>query len=332
MKKKYLFIITSIISAFVLIYVGVGTTYSKFTATSDTVLQAEVTAKLDYTVYFLAPPDWRNFKTGNVEVYAYMWGDGDIKNATYPGLQIYEDNSLGISGVYKCVIPADKPYKHIIFSNGALDSVPRDSDNEEMVYGKKTVDLNVTDNNATINNKIFVPEIYKGNGIRTMTYLFGVDCYKYLWNSSGVKEAEWPGTSITSNYISNRAYSTIVDNTTYQYVIFSKYVSSTNTLEYQTTNLYVPDKQDLTCIIRSRTLRGKNYAGNYEGVKTQSMWRRLFYFGSWYSINDWVNDEGNIRTSWQNVDYVKFNETKAMEENASSGDGVIEYNWKDVVR
>lgn len=315
MKRKYLFIITTIVSILVLVYVGIGLTYSKFTAKSDTVLSGNFKAKLDYTVYFQAPPGWINKNTNVMQVYAYMWNDEGTKNANYPGVLIDEYEVSGLSDIYKCNIPVDAGYTHISFSNGASDKVTYYDDNEEKVFGSRTIDLDLTNDSGTVNQKIFVPEIYDSStSVRSIAYLFEPECHLHLW---GNQSNGWPGES--QENVTGNAYKSIINKNDYLYMIYNE---GSGTGRYQSPNMNVPQKQDLTCIFR-KNMPAKDYYGNAKANTYHCMWRRLFYFGSWYSMDEWVNNTGGLRVNWENGDYVTFNNTK---------DDAIVYYSRDIVK
>ena len=289
MKKKYLFIITTIISVAILMYVGIGVTYSKFTATADTVLQAEVTAKLDYILYFQAPPDWLD-KNGN-GVYIYMYNsDGTVENATFPGdsMTLFDSEK----NIYKYNLSASKAQD--TDGNYILIKAIFSNNSNSRNTSRKTVNLSVTAND---NGKIFVPELYKNAGnnneIRMYSYAFNDGaCNCYYWGSAS--GPSWPGSSCGSA-ISDKGHTYKLDRSVYPNVIFNGTVTSgRSTATWKTDDLKVPLYQDLTC--------------KMNGYK-DSLWERFFYNGSWHSYSNWIDTE---YSTWYSGDYQTFNSTRNL--------------------
>lgn len=274
MNKKYLLLLFLLMVAILLLFIP--TTNSNFTTTANSSLSLEFCMEPTYVYYFQAPPDW-----GADTVYSYMWGTyngSTVENAAFPGI------------LMDCVDPDLKIYKYTLSSELAYQTYGEnvfknisfsDRQHADDANKKKTVDLKITDD---INGKIFVPELYNNpdntSEVRTVSYLYTTP-YIYLWGSNG-DNAAWPGVSISSNYVSLDAYYALINKSQYNNLIFSMNGS------YKTADLTVPNFQDLTCVFKA-----------YKS----SVWKRVFYFGSWHTYSSWIDTEYD---DWYSGDYQKF--------------------------
>ena len=147
---------------------------------------------------------------------------------------------------------------------------------------------------ASINGKIFVPELYKPTNkdqIRVISHPLN-SCYIYAWNHNYPGKIEefggWPGKYLGNkegdkNYASASTFWGVINKSNSIKVIFHSDVNND-----QTADLDVPNYQDLT----------------YR--KDLSKWKRTYYMGSWHKYSDWIKTDYN---TWKTTDYVTFQES-----------------------
>ncbi len=164
----------------------------------------------------------------------------------------------------------------------------------------QTVDSAVT---ASINGKIFVPELYKPTNkdqIRVISHPFN-SCYIYAWNHNDPGKIEefggWPGKYLGAkegdeHYASANTFWSIIDKSKSNHLIFNNNNGS------QTKDLDVPKYQDLTY----------RYDLETAGYSPSQAWKRTYYFGSWHKYSDWIKTEYN---TWKTTDYVTFQQSAA---------------------
>ena len=227
------------------------------------------------TVYFQLPADW---SSGHyVNIFLFSSTNSGVNNANWPGVLTTLTDST--KNIYSYTFAANEDYT---IYDGMIFADFNDTK-------RQTVDISLT---PALMGSVWVPELYTptaSNQIRVFSNVrSGYQPYIYMFKTVGsttTQNKKWPGVAFTTKQ-TNDFYSTVIDPSAYQYMIFNNGGNGK-----QTNNILIDPyrtHQDISFLIT--------------GTKGETIGRR-YYLGSWHNYYTWLNSE---YTSWNSGDNAKF--------------------------
>ena len=264
---------------------GTGTSYADKESVNNlsTIDGDEITLYAQWRnrlIYFQMPPDWYGT---NVCAKLYTAAQANDPECTASDAMTLVDNDKKIYKFDTSNYSNIDNYTIVYFSNGitiedAAGTTPRRAIAQEFkdTSGKAKLE------------QIFVPELYNVSG-KTRVYGYATNFYFYLWK--GDNNNGWPGSSGT--VIGQRIHKITFNTSEYENMIINQ--GSGNN---QSNDLSTPSYQDITYKLTGTNISGRKFV---------HLAFRLFYEGSWYNYNDWIDTEYD---TWYSKDYEDFQTAK----------------------